>query len=89
MGFFARNAHKSTSQILLGLLTIFYRNKSEVRLYHYPHLIMLLLKTRFRSDYRILIWREMVASFQDAIPLLVGQGKAFIREKNVLFERLG
>ena len=30
-----------------------------------------------------------MASSQDAIPLLVGQGKAFIREKNVLFERLG
>ena len=50
MGFFARNAHKSPNQTSLRLLTISYRNKSKVRLHHYPHLIMLLSKTRFRSD---------------------------------------
>ena len=55
MGFFARNAHKSPSQTSLRLPTISYRDKSEVRLHHYPHLIILLLKTRFRSDYTLLV----------------------------------
>ena len=50
MRFFARNSHKSPNQTSLRLSTISYRNKSEVRLHHYPHLIMLLSKTRFRSE---------------------------------------